>query len=94
MDSILTSVKKMLGIETEYEHFDADILMHINSVFSVLTQLGVGPASGPTPRSLFFPRGIFFEKQIGLVLEQAYEFIDIGCLFISFRQMECLSEFS
>lgn len=36
MDSILTSVKKMLGIETEYEHFDADILMHINSVFSVL----------------------------------------------------------
>lgn len=49
------------------------------------------PAS---PRSLFFPRGIFFEKQIGLMLEQAYEFIDIGCLFISFRQMECLSEFS
>lgn len=49
------------------------------------------PAS---PRSLFFPRGIFFEKQIGLVLKQAYEFIDIGCLFISFRQMECLSEFS
>jgi len=49
------------------------------------------PAS---PRSLFFPRGIFFEKQIELVLKQAYEFIDIGCLFISFRQMECLSEFS
>lgn len=34
------------------------------------------PAS---PRSLFFPRGIFFEKQIGLVLEQAYEFIDMPC---------------
>lgn len=39
------------------------------------------PAS---PRSLFFPRGIFFEKQIGLVLEQAYEFIDIGCLLSPF----------
>lgn len=40
MDSILTSIKKLLGITEEYEHFDPDIIMHINSVFSVLTQLG------------------------------------------------------
>lgn len=46
MDSILTSVKKTLGIAEDYEHFDPDIIMHINSVFSVLTQLGVGPESG------------------------------------------------
>ena len=46
MDSILTSVKKMLGITEEYEHFDADLIMHINSVFMVLTQIGVGPSSG------------------------------------------------
>lgn len=46
MDSILTSIKKLLGITEEYEHFDQDIIMHINSVFSVLTQLGVGPAEG------------------------------------------------
>ena len=44
MESILTSVKKMLGIPEDYEHFDADIVMHINSVFMILTQLGVGPA--------------------------------------------------
>ena len=31
---------------------------------------------------------------IGAFSKEAYEFIDIGCLFISFRQMECLSEFS
>lgn len=43
MNSILTSVKKMLGIEPEYNHFDPDIIMHINSVFVVLNQLGVGP---------------------------------------------------
>ena len=42
-DSILTSVKKMLGITEEYEQFDADIIIHINSVFSVLNQVGVGP---------------------------------------------------
>lgn len=46
MESILTSIKKMLGITEEYTHFDADIIMHINSVFMTLTQLGVGPSSG------------------------------------------------
>ena len=46
MDSILTSIKKMLGITEEYEHFDADLIMHINSVFMILRQLGVGPESG------------------------------------------------
>lgn len=43
MDSILTSVKKMLGITEEYTQFDADIIMHINSVFMILNQLGIGP---------------------------------------------------
>ena len=43
MESILTSVKKMLGIEAQYNHFDEDIVMHINSAFFVLHQLGVGP---------------------------------------------------
>lgn len=42
-DSILTSIKKLLGITEEYEYFDADILMHINMAFMVLYQLGVGP---------------------------------------------------
>lgn len=46
MESILTSIKKMLGISEEYEYFDADLIMHINSVFSILTQLGVGPSEG------------------------------------------------
>lgn len=46
MDSILGSIKKMLGITDEYNVFDKDIVMHINSVFFVLTQLGVGPNEG------------------------------------------------
>jgi len=46
MDSILTSIKKLLGIAEEYVHFDTDIIMHINSVFGTLTQIGVGPSSG------------------------------------------------
>ena len=47
-DSILMSVKKMLGgLNPEEESpFDADIIMQINGVFSVLQQLGVGPKEG------------------------------------------------
>lgn len=46
MDSILTSIKKMLGIIEEDESFDIDIIIHINTAFSTLTQLGVGPKEG------------------------------------------------
>ena len=45
MDSILTSVKKMCGIAEDYEVFDMDIMFHINSVFTTLWQLGVGPST-------------------------------------------------
>lgn len=44
--SILISTKKVLGIEKDYTVFDLDIITHINSAFSTLTQLGVGPAEG------------------------------------------------
>ena len=45
-ESILTSIKKMLGIESYYTHFDPDLIMYINSVFSILAQMGVGPSEG------------------------------------------------
>ncbi len=45
-NSILDSVKKDLGIMPDYTYFDPDIIMGINSAFSILTQLGVGPSSG------------------------------------------------
>ena len=46
MDSILTSVKKIIGISEEDESFDTDLIMHINSVLMILNQLGVGPEDG------------------------------------------------
>ena len=46
MDSILTSIKKLLGITEDYDYFDPDIIMHINTALSTLTQLGVGPSEG------------------------------------------------
>lgn len=39
-ESILTSIKKLLGITESYDHFDSDIIMHINTVLFTLNQLG------------------------------------------------------
>ena len=46
MDSILTSIKKLLGITAEYKQFDPDLIIHINSVFLILKQIGIGPEQG------------------------------------------------
>lgn len=46
MDSILTSVKKYLGISEEITDFDIDIITHINTAFMVLRQIGIGPEGG------------------------------------------------
>ena len=47
-DSILNSIKGLLYIDESEKGFDSDIIMHINSVFMVLNQLGVGPDEGFT----------------------------------------------
>ena len=45
-DSILLSVKKLLNLDAENKDFDADVLIHINSVFAILQQLAIGPENG------------------------------------------------
>lgn len=45
-ESILTSTKKILGLEADYTAFDLDIMISINSALSTLTQIGVGPTEG------------------------------------------------
>lgn len=46
MESILTSIKALLGPAEEYEHFDVPLIMFINSTLAVVTQLGLGPKEG------------------------------------------------
>lgn len=45
-DSILNSVKKVIGLTPENTQFDVDVIMHINTVFTILAQLGIGPDTG------------------------------------------------
>lgn len=46
MDSILTTIKKLLGYREEFEDFDVDIIVSINAALNALTQNGVGPKEG------------------------------------------------
>lgn len=45
-DSILNSIKKLIGLDPDYTEFDTDLIIHINSVFLDLEQLGAGSQDG------------------------------------------------
>lgn len=45
-ESILITIKKLLGLGEDYNVFDMDIIIHINMVFNILNQMGVGPKEG------------------------------------------------
>lgn len=81
MDSILTSVKKMLGIDSSYEHFDQDIIMHINSVFLILNQLGVGPKTPFVITGVDETWNDFFVDSSPLELVKSYMYLKVRLIF-------------
>lgn len=81
MESILTSIKKSLGIVEEYTHFDADIIMHVNSVFSILTQLGVGPEDGYFIKDKSAKWEDFMPMDDRLEFVKSYVFMKVKLLF-------------
>lgn len=46
-ENILASIKQMIGSEEDYSHFDKPIIQVINTAFSILFQVGVGPKDKP-----------------------------------------------
>ena len=81
MESILTSIKKLLGIAEEYEHFDVDIIMHINSAFSVLTQLGVGPEEGFRIEDAGAEWSDFLDDDPRLEMVRTYVYLKVKLVF-------------
>lgn len=81
MDSILASIKKMLGITEEYNVFDTDIIMHINSVFFTLTQLGVGPPDGFTIQDETAVWCDFIPDGANLEAVKSYVYLKVKLLF-------------
>ena len=62
-ESILTSIKKLLGIADDYDYFNQDIIMHINAALMVLTQLGIGPSEGFLVKDSIDTWGDFLENR-------------------------------
>ena len=75
MESILTSIKKLLGIEEEYEQFDLDIIMHINTVFALLKRMGVGPSRGFMIQDSEATWSDFMGDETNLIIESVKTYI-------------------
>lgn len=79
--SILDSVKKTLGIELSDTTFDADLIMHINSVFATLHQLGVGPEDTFEISDNTITWDAFLEEKTSLNSVKSLMYIKVKLLF-------------
>ena len=94
-ESILTSIKKLLGIPEDYEHYDADIIMHINSVFMILNQLGVGPSNGFSITDKTAVWSNFISDNDNLEAVKSYVYMKVRLLFdppLSSAVMDCINK--
>lgn len=80
-ESILTSTKKILGLEESYEAFDTDVLIHINSVLAILTQMGIGPEAGFSIVDKSATWSDFLEDDIRLNSVKTYVYLRVRLLF-------------
>ena len=81
MDSILTSIKKLLGITAEQTTFDPDIIMHINSVFFDLRQMGVGPTEAFVIHDEFAKWGDFIGESKDYEAIKTYVYLKLKPIF-------------
>ena len=81
MESILTSVKKLLGMSEEYTAFDVDLIMHINSVLMILTQMGVGPEEGFSISDASASWSEFMPEGMNLEAVKSYVALKVRLLF-------------
>jgi len=80
-NSILTSIKKLCNLGEEYTPFDQDIIIHINTAFSVLNQLGAGPEGGYRIKDASNEWSEFIPEDC-MLLEMVKDFIYIKCRLI------------
>ena len=81
MNSILNNTKKILGIADTYTAFDEDIITHINTAFSTLTQLGVGPVEGYMIEDASDEWDDFVEDDLQYNAVRSYIFLRVRMLF-------------
>lgn len=81
IESILTSIKKLLGIEADYTQFDFDILIYINSAFTNLYQLGVGPVTAFSITDDTATWSDFISTRVDIEAVKAYVYLKVRLIF-------------
>ena len=81
MASILNTIKKMIGFEDEYTQFDTDLIIFINSAFSTLTQVGVGPEEGFKIRDETAEWDDFLDADDRLEFVKEYVYLKVRSIF-------------
>ena len=80
-DSILDTIKQLLGIQSDYTAFDTDIIVHINSAFMALNQLGVGPTECFSIDGSGENWTEFVNKSIDLEAVKTYIYLKVRTIF-------------
>lgn len=80
-NSILTSIKKLLGMTAEYTAFDTDIIIHINTAFMTLHQLGIGPENGYMIKDQFDTWDEFIKDEDNLEAVKTYIYLKVKLMF-------------
>lgn len=80
-ESILTSIKKLLHMGEDYTAFDADVIIHINTVFMTLHQLGVGPEEGFRIEDKYSTWDEFIEDEDNLDAVKTYIYLNVKLVF-------------
>ena len=81
MESVLISIKKLLGIAEDYKCFDSEIIVHINTAFMTLQQLGVGPEEGFSITGEFDEWKSFLGDSKQLEAVKTYIYLKVRTLF-------------
>lgn len=81
MDSILESIKKLLGIPEDYRHFDQDVVMHVNSALLSLKQIGVGPEGGFAVTGPDETWGLLLSDAADMEAVKSYVYLKVRLLF-------------
>ena len=81
-ESILITIKKLLGLDENYEAFDTDIIVAINTALMALVQIGIGPSKGFHIEDDMATWGDFLGKDvIDLEAAKTYVFIKTRLMF-------------
>ena len=83
LESILYSIKQMIGVPVESTDYDTDLIIHINSVFAIMTQLGIGPKAGFAITGPEQKWTDFIADEIKIAMYKSYMFMKVKLIFDS-----------